>query len=285
MFFDRLLKLQTLKFRLLGSTSFAQLYSAERLPLRKFRKEGAMLSPLIAGLLAACGGGGGGVVPIGSSRTPDPEPTEGEATFNLYVLDGATEGARVRVLNEDGSVAWEGTSNVDGRVDIPDIHAGKEVKVNINGAFDLATGQKFEDSEEYEVTLPDSVAEQAVVVASPITTIITQLLAGNDQLSTEDAIELIFGEDTAVTFAALNDNANYVLPSQVPTSVAKGDPLAIREMIAKTSIVVQKLLDQEKNGGDDSDSALSIIRDQADGLQLGDLDAKTPPCCCWLTAR
>lgn len=57
MFFDRLLKLQTLKFRLLGSTSFAQLYSAERLPLRKFRKEGAMLSPLIAGLLAACGGG------------------------------------------------------------------------------------------------------------------------------------------------------------------------------------------------------------------------------------
>lgn len=66
MFFDRLLKLQTLKFRLLGSTSFAQLYSAERLPLRKFRKEGAMLSPLIAGLLAACGGGGGGVIPIGS---------------------------------------------------------------------------------------------------------------------------------------------------------------------------------------------------------------------------
>ena len=58
MFFDRLLKLQTLKFGLLGSTSFAQLYSVERLPLRKFRKEGAMLSPLIAGLLAACGGGG-----------------------------------------------------------------------------------------------------------------------------------------------------------------------------------------------------------------------------------
>lgn len=62
MFFDRLLKLQSLKFRLLGSTSFAQLYSAERLPLHKFRKEGAMLSPLIAGLLGACGGGGGGVI-------------------------------------------------------------------------------------------------------------------------------------------------------------------------------------------------------------------------------
>ena len=69
MFFDRLLKLQTLKFRLLGSTSFAQLYSAERLPLRKFRKEGAMLSPLIAGLLAACGGGGKDVLKAGDSAT------------------------------------------------------------------------------------------------------------------------------------------------------------------------------------------------------------------------
>ena len=68
MFFDRLLKLQTLKFRLLGSTSFAQLYSAERLPLRKFRKEGAMLSPLIAGLLAACGGGDGNETLIAGSN-------------------------------------------------------------------------------------------------------------------------------------------------------------------------------------------------------------------------
>lgn len=67
MFFDRLLKLTTLKTRLLSGTSFSQLYSAENLPLRKFRKEGAMLSPLIAGLLAACGGGGGGIIPIGGA--------------------------------------------------------------------------------------------------------------------------------------------------------------------------------------------------------------------------
>lgn len=59
MFFDRLFNLTSLKARLLGGTSFTQLYSAERLPLHKFRREGAMLTPLIAGLLAACGGGGG----------------------------------------------------------------------------------------------------------------------------------------------------------------------------------------------------------------------------------
>lgn len=63
MFFDCLFTLTPLKARLLGSSSFAQLYSAERLPLHKFRREGAMLSPLIAGLLAACGGGGGGPIP------------------------------------------------------------------------------------------------------------------------------------------------------------------------------------------------------------------------------
>ncbi len=59
MFFNHLLSLTTLKNRLLNATSFSQVYSQEKLPLKKFRKEGAMLSPLIAGLLAACGGGDG----------------------------------------------------------------------------------------------------------------------------------------------------------------------------------------------------------------------------------
>ena len=62
MFFNHLFSLTTLKNRLLNATSFSQVYSGEKLPLHKFRKEGAMLSPLIAGLLAACGGGGGVVL-------------------------------------------------------------------------------------------------------------------------------------------------------------------------------------------------------------------------------
>ncbi len=48
MFFDRLFTLVSLKSRLLNSSSFSQLYSNERLPLRSFLKEGAMLTPLIA---------------------------------------------------------------------------------------------------------------------------------------------------------------------------------------------------------------------------------------------
>ena len=108
MFFDRLLKLQSLKFRLLGGTSFAQLYSAERLPLHKFRKDGAMLSPLIAGLLAACGGGGGGVVPLTTIIREDDEgdgagPQEGPATpsFDFFVYDGVDLN-RIQVFDKDG---------------------------------------------------------------------------------------------------------------------------------------------------------------------------------------
>ena len=71
MFFDRLLKLTSLKSRLLNGSSFTQLYSQEKLPLHKFRREGAMLSPLIAGLLAACGGGGGGVLSLGGGGGRD----------------------------------------------------------------------------------------------------------------------------------------------------------------------------------------------------------------------
>ena len=92
MFFDRLFTLTSLKARLLGSSSFAQLYSAERLPLHKFRREGAMLSPLIAGLLAACGGGGNDILRGGTGHdalwgSPGDDMLFGEAGNDT--LDGA----------------------------------------------------------------------------------------------------------------------------------------------------------------------------------------------------
>ncbi len=227
MFFDRLLKLTTLKTRLLSGTSFSQLYSQEKLPLRKFRKEGAMLSPLIAGLLAACGGGGGGIIPIGGAapREGDGDGTgSGEtptSSFSFYVLDGAIEGADVQVLNADGTVAWRGTTNVEGRVDIPEEHAGKKVEVDLEGAFDLATGQKFEEGDEYEVTLPDSVVEQPVVVASPLTTAIERLKAEDDTITTDqEAIDKIFDADSGITIDDLNNPDNYVAPASATAAQA-----------------------------------------------------------------
>lgn len=131
MFFDRLLKLTSLKSRLLNATSFSQLYSQEKLPLSKFRREGAMLSPLIAGLLAACGGGGGGAVPIGGGGGARPRG-EGEDGFTLFVLDGAIEGAKVFIdINEDGAFTEDvdiriaGETDSDGKITIANEHRGK----------------------------------------------------------------------------------------------------------------------------------------------------------------
>ena len=103
MFFDRLMTLISLKSRLLNSSSFSQLYTKELLPLSKFRKEGAMLSPLIAGSLAACGGGGG-VVPIGGgSRTIRFEGGEGSDVTAFDATGSDIEGAVFYYdLNNDG---------------------------------------------------------------------------------------------------------------------------------------------------------------------------------------
>ena len=286
MFFDRLLKLQTLKFRLLGSTSFAQLYSAENLPLKKFRREGATLSPLIAGLLAACGGGGGGgVIPIGSGPTPQGgNNNDGAPSFSFYVLDGAIEGAAVKVLNEDGSVAWEGTTNTDGRVDIPGEHAGKKVEVELEGAFDLATGQKFEKGDEYEVTLPDSVAAQKTVVASPLTTVIDRLIKEDADIATEaDAIDKLFGENSGITIEDLHTPANYIAPTTPVTGATTSSPAHKREEISKAAVIVQKLLEEiaeansnEANSNSDpSDDKTLSNAIGTGGVELGDLDDST----------
>ncbi len=94
MFFNHLLSLTTLKNCLLNATSFSQVYSGEKLPLHKFRKEGAMLSPLIAGLLAACGGGGG--VVLGGAQV-----TSGAGADRvLYRYDSGGDG--VNWVGQDG---------------------------------------------------------------------------------------------------------------------------------------------------------------------------------------
>ena len=116
MFYDRLLNLKSLKTRLLSSSSFALLYSSdEKLPLAKFRREGISLTPLIAGLLAACGGftkyvpvgdvlitsgdGSGGDGSGDSGTTPF-----GASDFTVTVADGLIEGALVYIdTNNNGT--------------------------------------------------------------------------------------------------------------------------------------------------------------------------------------
>ena len=164
MFFDRLLKLTSLKSRLLNGSSFTQLYSQEKLPLHKFRREGAMLSPLIAGLLAACGGGGGGgVLPLGSSGggAGSFEPTTDD--FNFYVLDGAIEGAVV-YIDENGN----------GEVDSGDtrfVRDGDDVvlHIRVKGTDTLYTVSQTEwDGVARQLIDSDNVARDLPKLLSPV---------------------------------------------------------------------------------------------------------------------
>lgn len=144
MFFDRLFKLQSLKFHLLGSTSFVQ--NAQQFSPGKFRKEGAMLSPLIAGLLAACGSGSSDYTVLvlrdgpgsteGGDRELPPQPD-----FTVSVADGPIWGARI--YTDDGEHV--GTTDENGQAQILIEHEGDDTIIGDPGN-DLIDGGSGADT-------------------------------------------------------------------------------------------------------------------------------------------
>lgn len=247
MFFDHLLKLQSLKFRLLGSTSFAQLYSAEKLPLAKFRKEGAMLSPLIAGLLAACGGGGGdGVVVL--SR---PVPTEGDGDdqdFTIHVAQGGPTKDAYIYLDVDGDGVRDtdtpvGVTNLHGEAVIAAEHAGKTLLVDLTGAFDTYTGRQF-DGGTYTLNV------DGLTVASPYVSLIRSLVDADNGIDTvQQAIDTIFDNDGLVTLEDLNNIDNYKVSAIAPDEdLAQGSADYIKNIISTGAIFLQHYLDAEEYG-------------------------------------
>ena len=284
MFFNHLFSLTTLKNRLLNATSFSQVYSGEKISLHKFRKEGAMLSPLIAGLLAACGGSGSVLVGAGNSSDGGTPGDGGPSDFTLYVTDGPIEGAKVYIDRngsgeiDDGDTPIAGRTDADGKIVVPNQYRGQKILVDLKGAFDLATLQRFDAEEPLSVVLPNS-TEGGIVVASPITTVIQLLQDADPDLTTQDAIKKVFGEDTEVTEADIQNPSNYIVPSTKPAGLTEKDPLAIREEISTKALLVQKLLEQEQDDREeegDTDTALTIINNAGDeGLQPENLDSDT----------
>lgn len=313
MFFDRLLKLQTLKFRLLGSSSFTQLYSAERLPLRKFRKEGAMLSPLIAGLLAACGGGGGGVVPIRSGGD-SPGPTErddpddiirevidaservgsrADEAFTTFDVTGSDiAGAALYfdpnadgVLDEDEKTEANhlGTSEISGEVEVSNARLRElfgedatEISIiaDLEGAINRDTGEVYDEGD-YQHTIISRDAIGSLKVLSVITTIFEELKETG--LSEEEALETIFGEDTNVTEEDINDPDNYVaLPAGV--IVPDNSNLETQKVISFTAKVLVELVEQveESNEIEDTDDGPEAVSKVAEYLEnkVVTIDAK-----------
>lgn len=232
MFFDRLFTLVSLKSRLLNSTSFSQLYSGERLPLSKFRKEGAMLSPLIAGLLAACGGGGGGPIPgprVTETETiirtreiekivpGDPPVTTGDdddgdgvsgRDITIAVRKGLVEGAEVYLdRNGNGEVdpgEHIGTTDSDGEVHylLKPEEEGKEFIVKFTeNSFDLLRQEKVEDTTiEYVTEVP---THRNDAVASPVVTTVQKLK------------KVIAAEDTGATYEVTETDWAKIAPKLV----------------------------------------------------------------------
>lgn len=252
MFFDRLLKLQTLKFRLLGSTSFAQLYSQERLPLRKFRKEGAMLSPLIAGLLAACGGGGvipfgggGGIAtPSGNNTTPT-HPTGSDIVGAKIYFDANSDG--ILQDSEKTTANLLGTSNKNGVAEIQNSDLlerfgdNDEISIiaDLEGATNNSTGEVYGEGDYQHSTLTRD-AIGSLKVLSVVTTIFEKLK--NMGLEKDEALEAIFG-DIDVTVEDINDPGNYVaLPGD--EAVGSGSALEAQKVISVTAKVLVELVEQ-----------------------------------------
>ena len=123
-------------------------------PNRRRLKVELSVTPLLAGLLAACGDTK--YVPIGGGGTPAPKPPTTPPTtppgggtlnplpFDVYVADGTVEGAKIYVDDGDGIFEADqdtlvGTTDATGRVRLDAAHAGKKIFADLTGAIDLFT--------------------------------------------------------------------------------------------------------------------------------------------------
>ncbi len=253
------------KNALLNSTSFsplnywqkllnvAELLSASKQSKSRPRKYNlkaeVSITPLLAALLAACSDTNN--VPVGgtSDGTNVTTPTDDTPaqSFYLYVLDGAIEGARVYVdENNTGEIADNqipiGTTDGNGRVFIDAEYVGETFLIDASGAFDLFTGESLPSGILYRASSDASGGSD--VVASPISTIVQALRENDPALTDTDILELIFGAGTQIEIDDLSNPDNFILPTDTDPKPI-GSPEAIAEQIASTSIRLQVLIEQE----------------------------------------
>ncbi|MGC6471361.1 MAG: calcium-binding protein [Parvibaculales bacterium] len=248
------------------------------------------ITPLLAGLLAACGDDteyipvySAGTAP-GGGTTPGDGTTPGGGTgtfdalpFDVYVADGIVEGARVYIdTNDSGTIDTAdvliGETDAQGRINVEGQYAGQTILVDVAGAKDLFTG----------ATLPDGIVYKAVsnergasdVVVSPISTIMLELQARDPDLTQAEIFDLLFGAGTGIEASDLNDPDSYIFPVTI-AGLPSGHPLAVAEHLATANLELQAYLEQT---GGDASAVVDLLLDDngfdpASDLTSAELDA------------
>ncbi len=246
---NSLLKNSLLKNSLLSSTTFSpKLKRGKQTKKNNLKAElsiTTLLAPLLAALLAACSDTT--YVSVGGTLNSSDDTTPESLAFNLYVLDGTIEGARVYVDENnngqrDTNETLIGTTDENGRVSIAPEYAGETFLIDASNAFDLFTGKRLPDNTIYRAVSGNLGGVD--VVASPISTLIETLKESDATLTEADILELIFNENTLIEIDDLNNPDNFILPVDEIQRPADS-PLAIAEKIAQTSIQLQALIEQE----------------------------------------
>ncbi len=236
------------------------------------RRISLSLSPVMLGLLAACGSGKfSDDVYFGTLGADVPD-------LDVYVVDGPVRGAVVYVdENNDGRIdagdTLIGQTDARGHIILPGDHVGKRILADLNGALDTFTGKKLTG-----VLARTTKAGESESVVSAFSTLVEAVKlseAGSasprseaeivDQLKTK-----LFGDKAStISNEDLNNIDTYLAPRNGDTSLSEAD----RDKKALVSKVNVQLTQFIENKGDVVSAAADILADNFAPTSLPDVTA------------
>ena len=230
------------------------------------------LSPVMLGLLAACGPGKfSDDVYFGTLGADVPDQ-------DVYVVDGPVRDAVVYVdENNDGKIdagdTLIGQTDARGQIILPGVHVGKRILADLNGALDTFTGKKLTGV--FARTTKAGESETVVSAFSTLVEAVKVSEAGSasprseaeivDQLKTK-----LFGDlASTISYEDLNNLDTHLAPLNGDTSLSAADS----DKKALLSKVNAQLTQFIQNKGDALSAAADILADTFTPTSLPDVTA------------
>ena len=230
------------------------------------------LSPVMLGLLAACGPGKfSDDVYFGTLGADVPDQ-------DVYVVDGPVRDAVVYVdENNDGKIdagdTLIGQTDARGQIILPGAHVGKRILADLNGALDTFTGKKLTGV--FARTTKAGESETVVSAFSTLVEAVKVSEAGSasprseaeivDQLKTK-----LFGDlASTISYEDLNNLDTHLAPLNGDTSLSAADS----DKKALLSKVNAQLTQFIQNKGDALSAAADILADTFTPTSLPDVTA------------